>query len=103
KSPRPQSFILFPYTSLFRSVPVVRLTEVFRQAAHSRIITNAHRINEGQIPELPERGADSDFHFIERDQPEQIADTLVEMVKRRIPKKFGLDPIRDIQVLSPMN
>jgi exodeoxyribonuclease V alpha subunit len=84
-------------------VPVVRLTEVFRQAAHSRIITNAHRINEGQMPELPEREAESDFYFIERDLPERIADTLVEVVKFRIPKKFRLDPIRDIQVLSPMN
>jgi exodeoxyribonuclease V alpha subunit len=84
-------------------VPVMRLTEVFRQAANSRIITNAHRINQGLMPELPQRETDSDFYFVERDQPERIADTLVEMVKHRIPKKFGLDPIRDIQVLSPMN
>ena len=47
-------------------VPVVRLTEVFRQAAHSRIITNAHRINQGLMPELPEREAESDFYFLER-------------------------------------
>jgi exodeoxyribonuclease V alpha subunit len=83
--------------------PVVRLTEVFRQAAHSRIITNAHRINEGQMPELPEREAPSDFYFIERDEPERIADTLIEMVKNRMPGKFALHPIRDIQVLAPMN
>jgi exodeoxyribonuclease V alpha subunit len=81
-------------------VPVARLTEVFRQAAGSRIITNAHRINEGLMPEAAE---ESDFYFVEREEPERIADTLVEMVKRRIPGKFGLDPIRDIQVLSPMN
>jgi exodeoxyribonuclease V alpha subunit len=84
-------------------VPVVRLTEVFRQAANSRIITNAHRINEGNLPELAGKEADSDFYFIERDEPERIADTLIEMVKRRMPCKFKLDPIRDIQVLCPMN
>jgi exodeoxyribonuclease V alpha subunit len=84
-------------------VPVVRLTEVFRQAAHSRIITNAHRINEGQMPEIPTKGRESDFFFIDRDEPDQIAATLVEMVKTRIPAKFRLDSIRDVQVLCPMN
>ena len=84
-------------------VPVVRLTEVFRQAAHSRIITTAHRINEGLMPEMPAKDAESDFYFIDREEPEQIAATLVEMVKTRIPAKFGFDPIRDIQVLCPMN
>jgi exodeoxyribonuclease V alpha subunit len=84
-------------------VPVVRLTEVFRQAANSRIITNAHRINQGLMPELLDKELGSDFYFVERDDPERVADTLVEMVKRRVPEKFKLDPIRDIQVLSPMN
>ena len=84
-------------------MPVVRLTEVFRQAAHSQIITNAHRINEGRMPEVPTKGSESDFYFIERAEPDQIAATLVEMIKTRIPSKFGLDPIRDIQVLCPMN
>jgi exodeoxyribonuclease V alpha subunit len=84
-------------------MPVVRLTEVFRQAAHSRIITSAHQINAGVLPELAEKGDDSDFYFIERAEPEQIAQMLVEMVKTRIPTKFQFDPIRDIQVLSPMN
>ncbi len=84
-------------------VPVVRLTEVFRQAANSRIITNAHRINEGFMPELPDKQAESDFYFIDRAEPEQIAATLLEMVGTRIPGKFNLDPIRDIQVLCPMN
>ena len=84
-------------------LPVVRLTEVFRQAAHSRIITSAHLINEGRLPELPEADASSDFFFIRRDDPERIAETLVEIVKRRIPSKFHLDPIKDVQVLSPMN
>jgi exodeoxyribonuclease V alpha subunit len=86
-----------------KAVPVVRLTEVFRQAAHSRIITNAHRINEGKTLEIPAKGDESDFFFIDRGEPGQIADTLVEMVKTRIPAKFRLDAIRDIQVLCPMN
>jgi exodeoxyribonuclease V alpha subunit len=84
-------------------VPVVRLTEVFRQAADSRIITNAHRVNEGQMPEISVKGSESDFFFIDRAEPEQITATLLEMVKVRIPAKFRLDPIRDVQVLCPMN
>jgi len=84
-------------------VPTVRLTEVFRQAANSQIITSAHRIRRGQMPEL--RGADpsSDFHFVERDDPEKIAATLVKVVQERIPERFRLDAIRDVQVLCPMN
>jgi len=81
----------------------VRLTEVFRQAAHSRIIINAHRMNEGKMPEFSIKGDKSDFFFIDRDEPDQIAATLVEMVKSRIPAKFGVDHIRDVQVLCPMN
>ena len=84
-------------------VPVVRLTEVFRQSAESQIITTAHRINTGQMPGFQEREAASDFYFIERREPEQILATLLEMVKTRIPRKFKFDPLRDVQVLSPMN
>jgi exodeoxyribonuclease V alpha subunit len=84
-------------------VPVVRLTEVFRQAAHSRIIITAHRINEGFMPEIPAKEAKSDFYFIDRAEPEEITATLLDMVKKRIPAKFGLDAIRDIQMLCPMN
>ena len=84
-------------------VPVVRLTEVFRQAAHSRIITNAHRVNVGQMPEIPVKGRPSDFYVVDREDPEHIAATLIDMVKTRIPAKFKLDPIRDVQVLCPMN
>ena len=80
-----------------------RLKEVFRQAAHSRIITTAHRINEGHMPEIPAKDAESDFYFIDRAEPEQIAATLLDMVKKRIPAKFGFDAIRDIQMLCPMN
>ncbi|AOW49709.1 SF1B family DNA helicase RecD2 [Acetobacter ascendens] len=84
------------------AVPVVRLTEVFRQAAQSRIITNAHRINEGKMPELSaEEG--SDFYFVEAAEPEVGLRKLLAVVKDRIPARFGLDPVRDVQVLCPMN
>ena len=84
------------------AVPVVRLTEVFRQAAQSRIITNAHRINSGNMPDLTP-DATSDFHFIEADEPEAVIAKLVDVVARRLPKRYGVDPIRDIQVLCPLN
>ena len=83
-------------------VPVARLTEIFRQAAESRIVTSAHRVNTGRLPEAPARGEDSDFHIVEIDEPEAGLDTLVELVARRIPRRFGLDPARDVQVLTPM-
>jgi len=84
------------------AVPVARLTEVFRQAAESRIVVNAHRINRGEMPEWPMQGQDSDFFFIEANEPEQGAAKVVEIVRDRIPRRFGLDPIRDVQVLCPM-
>jgi exodeoxyribonuclease V alpha subunit len=84
-------------------VPVVRLTEVFRQAAISKIITSAHLIRQGKMPELRTAESGSDFYFIERDTPEEIAATLVRLVQDRIPKGHHLDPICDIQVLCPMN
>ena len=84
------------------AIPVARLTEVFRQAAESRIVVNAHRINRGEMPEWPKRGEDLDFWFVEADDPEKGAAKVVEIVRDRIPRRFGLDPIRDIQVLCPM-
>jgi exodeoxyribonuclease V alpha subunit len=84
-------------------VPVVRLTEVFRQAASSKIITSAHLIRQGKMPELQSTQASSDFHFVERETPEEIAATLIKLVQNRIPDHLSLDPIRDIQVLCPMN
>jgi exodeoxyribonuclease V alpha subunit len=84
------------------TVPVIRLTEIFRQAAGSRIITNAHRINSGGMPEL-DADASSDFFFIERDGTEAIQATILDLVKNRIPQKLRCDPARDIQVLCPMN
>ena len=85
------------------TVPVVRLTEVFRQAAQSRIIMAAHRINQGVIPDLSRPEGDSDFFFVTADDPETAVPLIIELVKTRIPQRFGLDPIRDIQVLCPMN
>ena len=82
---------------------MVRLTEVFRQAAQSRIITTAHRINQGLIPDLSPPGIDTDFYFVQAEDPEIAVQRIVELVKIRIPKRFGFDPIRDIQVLCPMN
>src|ERR1700737_341059 len=85
------------------AVPVVRLTEVFRQAAQSRIITSAHRINQGSIPDLGKPEGDSDFYFVQADDSETAVPRIIELVKNCIPQRFGLDPIRDIQVLCPMN
>lgn len=83
------------------SVPVVRLTEVFRTAATSRIIVNARRISDGIMPDLSARN-DGDFFFQEADDPGVVADKVVDLVSQHIPRRFGFDPARDIQVLSPM-
>jgi len=85
------------------ALPIIRLTEVFRQAAQSRIITNAHRINQGGIADLGPPGTESDFYFVSVEQLEVEVQRIIEVVKTRIPRRFGLDPIRDIQVLCPMN
>lgn len=85
-------------------VAVVRLTEIFRQARESGIVTGAHAINEGQMPRFDTRDSPSqDFFFIAADDPESIRDTVVGLVRSRLPKRFGLDPMREIQVLVPMN
>lgn len=85
-------------------VPVARLTEIFRQAAESRIITSAHRINAGELPDTGSQAdGESDFFFIEREEPERIAATVAELAATRIPKKWGFDATRDIQVLCPTN
>ena len=85
------------------AVPVIRLTEVFRQAAASRIVRSAHQINRGIFPGLPEKGEDSDFYLVVTEEPEVIAQTVVDLVQTRLPRKFNVDPVRDIQVLCPMN
>ena len=85
------------------AIPVARLTEVLRQAAASRIIINAHRINQGLTPDLNAPAGESDFYFVSAEDPETAVQRILELVKTRIPKRFGLNPIRDIQVLCPMN
>jgi len=81
-------------------IPSVRLTQIFRQAQQSGVVTNAHRINAGQMPVT--RGLD-DFFLFPQDDTEQVADLVVDIVANRLPRKFGLDPRRDVQVLCPMH
>lgn len=84
--------------------PVVELNEIFRQSAASHIIINAHRINNGQMPELKqEKGGLEDFYFIEQEDPDQALKIITELVSTRISKRFCLDSVNDIQVLSPMH
>jgi exodeoxyribonuclease V alpha subunit len=94
-----------PFEDLIESkrVPVVRLTQIFRQAARSMITTAAHEINQGRQPHLePGSEQDHDFFFIDRSSPERALDTVVEVVAERAPKRFGVDPVREVQVLAPM-
>ena len=84
------------------AVPVVRLTEVFRQAARSRIVGSAHQINRGAIPNLSRPEGESGFYFVPADDPETAATRIIDLVKTHIPRRFGLHPVRDIQVLCPM-
>lgn len=84
------------------AVPCVRLTEIFRQAADSRIILSAHDINAGHVPDLKPR-RDGDFFFLEHADPEDIRRTIVDLVKTRLPAKYGFNPAAEIQVLTPMN
>lgn len=86
-----------------KAVPVARLTEVYRQAASSRIIRAAHQINEGNFPDPPASKEESDFYFMERDDPETILSTMKELIRKRLPTRFGFNPAREIQVLTPMN
>jgi exodeoxyribonuclease V alpha subunit len=86
--------------------PVVELNEIFRQAKTSSIIVNAHRINQGLFPETkttPDTTTLSDFYFIQQEEPEKALETILTVVKTRIPARFKLHPVNDIQVLSPMN
>ncbi len=88
------------------AVPCVRLRQIFRQAARSLIVTNAHRINDGEPPLAPSEGASgaqADFFIVDRRDPDKARATILELVTTRIPQRFGLDPARDVQVLTPMN
>lgn len=94
-----------PFEDLIASgvAPVVRLSQIFRQAARSMITTAAHAVNSGRSPRLePEEDQDHDFFFIDRPNPQRALDTVVEVVAERAPKRFGVDPIREVQVLAPM-
>jgi exodeoxyribonuclease V alpha subunit len=85
-------------------IPVARLTQVFRQAAESLIVQNAHRLNRGEFPQLIKPGEEaSDCYFIAADEPEEINRLLLNAVTRSLPKRFGYDALSDIQVLAPMN
>ncbi len=86
------------------AVPVAKLTEIFRQAAESQIVTNAHKVNSGYMPNLDvTKNGNTDFYFVEAHDPEDAVAKVIEIVKNRLPKRFGFDPIQDVQVLCPMN
>jgi len=86
------------------AMPVVELVEVFRQAAESEIICNAHCINRGEIPNLASsRDRLSDFYFMRQDDPEKVVEIIVDLVKNHIPRRFRLDPVDDVQVLTPVH
>lgn len=85
-------------------VRVIELNEIFRQSAESEIICNAHLINHGKLPNLehnPDRM--SDFYFIPRDDPDEAADFIVDLIKYHIPRRFGFDAVNEIQLLTPMH
>ncbi len=84
-------------------LPVVTLDRIFRQARESRIIVNAHGILKGRIPPLEGASPEEDFHFIQQEDPDQVLRIIQELVRERIPGRFGLDPVNDIQVLTPMH
>jgi exodeoxyribonuclease V alpha subunit len=85
-----------------RTLPVVRLTEIFRQAGQSWIVRAAHAIKHGDLPESAPAGK-GDYYFVEANSPDAILERIISMVRERIPSRFGLDPLRDVQVLTPMN
>lgn len=86
-----------------KRVPVVHLTQIFRQAQESGIIRAAYRVHEGELPESSPPEKLGDFYVIEADDPAVIQDRLVTLVRDRIPARFGLDPLNDVQILTPMN
>jgi exodeoxyribonuclease V alpha subunit len=79
------------------------LTEVFRQAAESQIIQAAYQVNTGRMPNLHSSSGQSDFYYVPADDPELAVQRVLQVVAERIPARFGLDPVREVQVLAPMN
>jgi exodeoxyribonuclease V alpha subunit len=84
-------------------VSVVELNEIFRQARQSSIVVNAHKINNGIVPNVEASHPDDDFYFIEQEDPEKVVELIIKIVKSRIPERFGYNPVDDIQVLTPMH
>ncbi|HEY9074746.1 MAG TPA: AAA family ATPase, partial [Desulfobaccales bacterium] len=84
-------------------VTVARLTQIYRQARESLIVVNAHRVNQGTFPVLPTKLGRGDFVFIEADDPEELKRRLLDLVAQDIPRQYRLDPVRDLQVISPMH
>jgi exodeoxyribonuclease V alpha subunit len=84
--------------------PVVELNKIFRQAQSSSIIVNAHQINNGLMPNLKSPlNKPDDFYFIEQEEPEKVLELIISLIKDRIPKRFGFNPVQEIQVLTPMH
>lgn len=86
-----------------QAIPIVKLTEIFRQASNSQIIVNAHRINQGQFPIQNTAAELTDFYFIQANTPEEIQEKLLQVITEKIPKRFHFDPKHDVQVLTPMH
>ncbi len=82
---------------------VVTLDTIFRQARKSLIVVNAHRINKGMFPVLANDNKKSNFYFVQKEEPEDVLNTIIDLVQNRIPQKFKVDPVDDIQVLTPMH
>jgi len=85
------------------AVPVIVLQEIFRQARESDIVVGAHQINRGEMPRFNPAGPGTDFYFIRKEAPEAVLDIILKLVTERIPRRFGFDPVDDIQVLTPMH
>ena len=86
-----------------KTFSVVELDTIFRQAKKSLIVVNAHRINKGMFPVVANDNKKGDFYFVQKEAPEEVLSTIIDLVQKRIPNKFGLDPVNDIQVLTPMH
>jgi len=84
-------------------IKVVRLTQIYRQARESLIVVNAHRVNQGAFPVLPQKVGQADFLFLELEAPEAIKARLLDLVAEELPRRYGLDPLRDLQVITPMH
>jgi len=85
-------------------VPVVQLDRIFRQGEGSLIVVNAHRIHQGDMPILVKEGGNKnqDFYFLDQEEPEKAVRWILELVQDKLPKRYGIDPLQDIQVLTPM-